>query len=254
MNQPSVFLTALSMATALALLNPSKLNADGLSIVDHYLTVGEVEVEEIKPLAPNLSIEIPPPSPPASDDTGSKDGGADESAAPQPFNPLIDLDTVINLGKKIWVIIDANKPVVDVHTDTANALPKGAQSWQDLANWQAPVSKLFHVTYRNLFRMKVVDFSYRVLYTYGGTANGKGQYLTNVTIVPAELNVAWGYYFSAQALVPNVTNAGSSEDPIAAAELMLRYTVKTTLKHSEVTSSFYVRGDGNFKDLSNGSN
>lgn len=162
------------------------------------------------------------------------------------------LDRVINIGKKVWAIIEANRPVVNIQTDSANALPEGARAWQNLSGWSAPQSRVYRVTYKNLFGVTVVGFSYRVLFTPGGNVNGKGRYLTQVAILPAALDVAWGYSFDMNAAVPSVTNAGSAENPVGAAQLLLSWKVSTPLKHSQNTQSFYVQGDGQFLDLSNG--
>jgi hypothetical protein len=37
-------------------------------------------------------------------------------------SPELVLDLIINLGKKIWTLVEANKPVVNVATDSASAL------------------------------------------------------------------------------------------------------------------------------------
>jgi hypothetical protein len=163
------------------------------------------------------------------------------------------LDQIINMGKKVWAIIEANKPVVNVSTDTANALPEGVRGWQNLQGWQSPFSRLYHVSYKNVWGMKVVDLTYRVLFTYGGNVSGKGRYLANVTVVPSDLYVFWGYTFSLQASVPSVLNAGTSADPVASAQLLLNWKIDTALNHQQNSQSYNVKGDGTFTDLSNGS-
>jgi hypothetical protein len=162
----------------------------------------------------------------------------------------VAIDKVINIGKKLWAIVDANRPVVELQTNTANALPLGVASWDALEGWEAPTSKLFTHTYRNLWRIKVVQFSYRVIYTWGGSLDGKGRYLANVTVIPADVDVISGYKLNAQASVPSVLNASRVKgEPLAAAELLVTWKVETALKHSRRSRSFYVRGDGVFKDL-----
>ena len=162
---------------------------------------------------------------------------------------VVAIEEIINLGKKIWEIVEAGRPVVDVKTDVADALPKGIENWGVLENWRTPISKTYEVEYKNLLGMKVVRFSYRILYTYGGSYQGKGQYLTRITVVPADLYVAWGFNFSATAQVPSVTNAGTNLDPLAAAELLVKWSIDNPINHAESTESYYVRGDGILKDL-----
>jgi hypothetical protein len=164
----------------------------------------------------------------------------------------IALDRIINLGQKLWQIVEAGRPVVDVQSKFANAVPDGIKSWESLEGWKVPSSKVFQVTFRNGLGGHPVDFNYRLLYTYGGSLGGKGSYLTHVTVIPSDLAVGWGYHFSAQVEVPSVTNAGTSINPIAAMEVTVSWKVDTILRHSEGSSSYYVRGDGSFQDLSEG--
>ncbi|MGK5084718.1 hypothetical protein WDW37_15600 [Bdellovibrionota bacterium FG-1] len=183
----------------------------------------------------------------------SLDGHATEvtppaaSATPAaPNETLVVIDQIINLGKKIWEVVSANQPVVNIQTDSANAVPQGVTGWEALEGWQAPMARTYHVQYENLLGMTVVEASFRVLFTPGGNYHGKGLYLTHVVVIPSSLTVAWGYKFGLVASVPSITNAGTSANPIAAAEVLLNWKVDTAVKHDERTISFYVRGDGVF--------
>ena len=160
-----------------------------------------------------------------------------------------DLGKIINIGKKLWGIIESNRPVINVTTDTASAMPAGAKDWTDLQQWSPPESKVFRAAYKNGFGSMVVDFSFRVMFTHGGNVKGVGRYLTNVTIVPANLNVAWGYRFSANGTVPSVINVGTHEAPIGGIQLVMQWSVDTTLKHMESSKEFFVRGDGGLFEI-----
>ena len=151
--------------------------------------------------------------------------------------------------KKVWAVVEENKPVVNIKEDRASALPEGAYNWRTLEGWATPKSRTYRVRYRNLYGMNVVNFAFRVIYTFGGSVNGVGKYLTNVTVVPAHLDVAWGYTFNAAVEVPYVTNAGTKTNPLAGMEVHLKWSVDTILKHNRMASSYYLRGDGLFKSL-----
>lgn len=170
-----------------------------------------------------------------------------------PLNPIdrahIYLDKVINLGKKLWSVVELGRPVVNINVDSANALPQGVLCWNTLTGWRAPESKVYRVFYTNGFGSRVVDFSFRVIYTTGGTFNGQGQYITNATVVPANLEVSWGYTFNANTVVPSVFNSGTVERPVAGMQLNLNWSVDTVIKHSQQAETFYVGGDGSFKKL-----
>ena len=161
------------------------------------------------------------------------------------------LDKIINIGKKIWTLVDANKAVANFSGDRASAVPLGISSWEQMQEWKAPSSQLYHVAYKNFLGMTVLDFTFRLIYSYGGTVNGQGQYLTQIGVLPADLMVRWGYHFNVHASVPGITNAGTSASPIAAAEILVDWTLDNFFgKHIEGSQSFYVRGDGYFENVS----
>jgi hypothetical protein len=161
----------------------------------------------------------------------------------------IMVDKIVNLGKKIWAVVEKGRPVVSVQTYVANALPQGLQCWSDLTGWQIPQSKVYRVQYENAYGMNVVDFAYRVTFTAGGSLNGQGKYITNATIMPADMNIAWGFTFNANAEVPSVFNTGSREQPVAGMQLLMKWNVDTVMNHVEQTETFYVGGDNTMKHL-----
>jgi hypothetical protein len=150
----------------------------------------------------------------------------------------------VAIGQKVWEIIEKNKPVVNVETPVAHALPRGLECWADLEHWQAPRTASYEVVYKNGFGLEVVKFRFRLHYTYGGGKAELGQYLANVTVMPGELNVMWGYTFGARVEVGQAVNLGSHANPTAGLELNVRWNVKTVLKESENSFHYFVQGDG----------
>jgi len=169
------------------------------------------------------------------------------------LNPIdqagVIIDKIVNLGRKIWVLVETGRPVVNVAAYTANALPAGIQCWSDLSGWQIPQSKVYRVTYENAYGIDVVDFAYRVGFTAGGSLNGQGKYITNAFISPAEVKVAWGYNLAANAEVPSVFNTGSKEQPVAGMQMLMKWKVNTVMNHLERTDTFYVGGNNVMKHL-----
>jgi hypothetical protein len=161
----------------------------------------------------------------------------------------VALDQIINLGKKMWSIIESNQPVVNVISDRANAIPFGIQNWEHMQQWQTPISKMFRVTYRNFCGQPDVEFTYRLLYTPGGSVSGRGQYLANIAVIPAELTVNKGLNFNVQVTVGSITNSGTLESPIASAEIHVCWQLKNWAKQTQSCHSFYIRGDGRFENI-----
>lgn len=164
------------------------------------------------------------------------------------INPIdvieVWVDKIINLGKKIFAVVKLGKPVVNIKTDVASALPGGIRCWTDLAGWNIPNSKTFRVTYKNGFGVNVVDYTYRITYTAGGHLNGMGKYLTNVTVQPANVSVAWGFNLDANAVISSVFNRGeTSRDPVAGMQLDVDWKVSTVVKHNQQMETYYIGGD-----------
>lgn len=180
-----------------------------------------------------------PPAPQGGGQGSQGGGGSTSTGIPQ-------IDAIVNIGKIIWNIIEANKPVADVKTDVAHAIPVGlnAKNWTAMAGWKAPMIKTYHVTYKNGFDSDVIDFQFRLLYVYGGSYKGKGQYIMNATIVPADLKVSWGFTFNANVNINTVFNAGTVKNPIAAMQMQLAWTVQSMFTNRQSTENFYIRGDG----------
>lgn len=159
------------------------------------------------------------------------------------------LDKVINIGKKVWAVVELGRPVVDFKTDVATALPQGAKCWLQLAGWKAPEAKVYGVSFENAYGVEVVRFVYRVNYVYGGSVEGKGQYIGYATAAPVDMYVAWGWNFSAQASVPTVFNTGTKEAPVGGMQINMAYTVKTVMNELRQSQAYFVDGSGTFKKL-----
>lgn len=169
------------------------------------------------------------------------------------LNPLnaveLFVDQIINIGKKIFNVIAQGRPVVNIKLDTANALPKGLTCWSDLSGWNIPQSKVYNVQYENGFGMTVVDFSYRVVYTAGGSADGVGKYITNATFMPANVSVGWGFEFDANAAIPSVFNTGSKQNPVAGMQMNMEWKVTSPVAYEQGTEAYFVSGENKLVEM-----
>lgn len=172
-----------------------------------------------------------------------------ETLPPLEASDLI-LDQIVNMGKKIWAIVESGRPSVNIKTDVASALPEGVLHWGQLEGWKMPKVYTYRVVYKNKFGIETVNFSYRITQTYGGGYKGVGQYLARVAIVPDQVKVAWGYSFNATASVPLVFNSSTSESPVGAAEMMIDWEVKTATQYHRQSELYYLDGTGAMSVLS----
>jgi len=163
------------------------------------------------------------------------------------------LDKVINIGKKIWTIVEAGAPVIDISTDVATALPQSNNGqpvcWTQFEKWQAPQSRVFGVVAKNYLGMEVVRLKYRVLFIAGGQIDGKGHYIGYATVQPSEIKVAWAYNLKVEVKAPVVFNVGTAQDPVAGMNLEIIYTVKAGLPTLMESKVYYITGLGQFEEL-----
>ena len=222
-------------------------------LTEHYEVTDPVEQELIEAASavqmrnlginPPINIPVPRPTNPSVPPT---------NVPTQPTLPTIgdiNINQVVAIGQVLWKVAEAGRPVVDVNMLAASAVPEGISHWTQLDSWSAPQVKTFVLSYKNYFGMEVVKFVYKVVYTHSGSIKSQGKYLSNMTILPALLDVVMGFDFSASAKVANVTNVGTAEEPMAAGEMHLNYVVKNVFNEKRTTEAYYVRGDGFFKAL-----
>lgn len=227
----------LSAALAVAVLasaqfTPKEIEAARKDPARYTIDESTIKIEDLGPAVNPANIDSPPPP----------DGGG---------SPIYILDQIINIGQKLWAIIEKNKPVVDVRNSYATALPKGSTHWNDLAGWSAPKGKVYKLTAKNTYGQTMVTAKWQVIRTYGGNREGKGKYLTAVTVEPLQVDVLWGYKFTLLAEVPDtsVINVGTKADPVAAMTATLKWRIETVVKDSQGKGLYYLQGDGLFQEL-----
>jgi len=243
---------------------PSAAQAQARQNIDPaYFIIGSVETYEVhdngsmSALRPMIRITdpvgtVPSPAPAPSPSASPSPSATASAPAPAPSNGSVlqDIDGLFALGKQIWDIIAANHPVVTTSTERVSVVPPGITDWQDLEGWDRPQMRTFHSVYRNVYGAAMVDFEYRVMFTpKGRREDGKGAFLSGVTILPSALQVGWGYTFNAKGTVASITNAGSRKNPVAAVEIQMQWTLDTMLAHDERSFTYYVRGDGDFQEI-----
>ncbi|WP_372654927.1 hypothetical protein [Halobacteriovorax sp.] len=167
---------------------------------------------------------------------------------------ILVIDKLIALGKKIWPIIEAGKPVI--HTsmgDPISVLPKTLDGelieFYDMHSWSMPMAKTYRVDFKNGFRSSVISFDYTVYFQHGGQYEDKGAYITGLNVQASNVSVSWGFEFSARSELVSIVNHGSNDSPIAGAAIRVDYTAKSILREIQTAESFHVTGKGQIKKL-----
>jgi hypothetical protein len=176
-----------------------------------------------------------------------------------PINPINEVamyvDGIIAIGKKIWPIIEAGKPVIntDGMKPSLSVLPRFNETathaeLYDMANWSAPKAVSYRVSFKNFYRMEVIGFTYTVYFQYNGSYQGKGKYITSLVVQPSEVYAQWGFNFDASSELMSVANVGSQENPVASAIIKISYKGRS-INEQRNSVSFYVDGSGNMKSI-----
>lgn len=156
---------------------------------------------------------------------------------------------LIALGKEIYAIVEAGKPVVTIESNQIHVLPRsnGANTIDgiDLQGWRMPKVKKFRYEVKNYMNIKPVVIEFMLIFSYGGNQDGVGKYISGAQVKPTFVDVKWGYKLDVNYKVQSIMNQGSSSNPIAAAVLMFDFNVKTFLQDRIVNETFFINGNGN---------
>lgn len=164
-------------------------------------------------------------------------------------NERFDLQEILTIGEKIWQIVKDNQPTVNFTSHSASAIPAAAVCAFNLTGWSIPYSRTYKLSYENLWGSSVVDFTFKVIFSYGGNFNGRGAYLANVTVHPVHVNASWGQNFDASVVIANAINVGSSDSPVAGMEVAIDWTVKNVFNNIKSRRIYFVDGHGNLTEL-----
>ena len=157
---------------------------------------------------------------------------------------------LVALGEDVYRLVVKGKPTNNTKYAPISVVPKENGEPVDIMateNWSMPVKRTFQVVYKNLYGIKVVVFRYSVLYSYAGSYNDKGAYLTSVQIIPEFVRTLFGYDFTATMKLGGIQNSGTRKNPVAGATLLIEYTVNTILEAMTTVGTVYVTGRGGFK-------
>jgi hypothetical protein len=245
-----------SFSLVLGLFLAQNILAENLSAQDkdeQYYKISKVRVEEVSEKSSSNSR--------FQNDTTKIDGGKifQQNLQVIPSDGVERVGKVIStgrdlvaLGEDIYRLVIKGKPSNMTSYAPLSVVPRINGAPVDILeteSWSTPVKKTYQVIYENLYGIAVVTYRYSIFYSYNGSFNGSGKYLTSVQIVPEYVRTLFGFDFSATMKLGGIVNMGSKSHPIAGATIIMEYTVSSILVSQQVSDSFFVNGKGQFKKL-----
>ena len=203
--------------------------------------------------------------------SGSVDAGTGSGETPLPTEPvptrtigeraedagkvITAARDIVALGEEIYKLVIKGKPTNTTEYAPVSVVPKipGTADYVDpfdLENFSMPIEKKFSSVIKNSSGAQVVRFEYMVIFSYGGSYNGAGKYITGAEIVPIKVDTSYGWDFNATMKLGGIMNNGTRENPVAGLNLVIKYQMNSWSKSFERNDMIYINGNGDIKNYS----
>lgn len=230
------------------------------SILEH--TIGSITIEEVfnaAPFVPQLpgptipSIPgggiTPPTGPGMGPGPGNGGGGQGRTALDNTRQVISTARDFVALGEAIYNLVQKGKPSNVTQYEAISVVPRDPQTGDyvdpfDMEGFGIPEERNFTARIKNGAGTEVVRFDYTLIYSYGGSYNGTGQYLTNVMIVPKYIKTSHGWDFNATMSLAGIMNHGSKANPVAGAMVTIKYQMNSWRAAFERNDTIHVTGKG----------
>ncbi len=161
---------------------------------------------------------------------------------------------MVALGEAIYELVKKGKPSNVTEYAPISVVPRDPMTKEiadvfDLEGFSMPVERNFVAKVKNGTGKEVVNFSYKVVYSYGGSYNGAGKYLTNVLIVPSAVKTTFGWDFNATMKLSGMMNHGTKADPVAGVMVTIKYQMNSWSSAFERNDTIHITGRGQVKNM-----
>lgn len=193
-----------------------------------------------------------PPVDPLPPLPGGTTGGYPYPTTNPPPSNQVTLNDFITLGSKVWDFIVNNKPNATYAPYRASVVPAGISHWTQLRGWSKPVSRIYRVAFQNMFGMASGSFDYRITFIYGGTYQGKGKYIGQISVIPANVKLATDRSLDVKVEILEPLNFGTEENPVAGVTLQVSWSSPTTTRYQMNSAELFLYGTGEIQNLTDG--
>lgn len=196
-------------------------------------------------------------------DVAGTAGGYQEPAPTRTFDDRVQttgkvvqtLRDVVALGEELYNLVQKGKPSNTTEYAPISVLPKAAVNgvevqWDELENFSMPIEKKYTTVIKDGNGKEAVRFEYMIIFSYGGSYNGAGKYLAGIEIIPISVKTTYGWDFNATMKLGGIMNNGTKADPVAGANITIKYQMKSWRTTFERNDLIYITGHGEIKSYS----
>ena len=158
-------------------------------------------------------------------------------------------ERIVALGESIYTLVQKGKPTSQTKYAPISVVPRDSVTKEpihpfDLEDGLEPVRKKFVISKKNGLGNEVGRIDFLLHFTPGKSYEGKGQYITNASLIPLKANALYGWDISATMEVAGIDLKGKKENPLATATLALNYKLNSVLTALNETVVIDIDGKG----------
>jgi len=168
---------------------------------------------------------------------------------------------VVALGESVYTLVEKGRPKITTEYAPISILPRDpsntaadpAQRYAvdpfDMEGFSFPVEKMITAKLKSPLGKEVVTFQYKIIYSYGGSYNGRGKYLTGINIIPAKVTAGWNWVLNSSMKLSGMMNHGTRENPVVGAMITVKYNMTNLTRGVERNDTIYISADGSMKAM-----
>lgn len=158
---------------------------------------------------------------------------------------------MVALGEAIYTLVTKGRPKNTTTYAPISVVPKDPTTKEhvdlfDLEGFSIPVEKTYVAKVYSGGKV-VVNFTYKVMYSYGGSYNGTGKYLSNVIIIPGSVKTSFGWEFNAKMQLSGMMNHGTKANPVAGIMVTINYKMDSWSSSFERNDTVHITGNGQIR-------
>lgn len=161
---------------------------------------------------------------------------------------------MVALGESVYALLDKNRPKITTAYEPISVVPRDPMTKEivdvfELEGFSMPVEKNFRARVKNMVGKEVAVFDYKLIYSYGGSLNGVGQYLTGILIIPVNISAQRGWTIDSSMKLTGLMNHGTRDNPVVGAIITVKYAISSRGNAFERNDSFHITGNGVMKSF-----